>query len=60
MLLIKVRYLMFLTNINYIKGDYTGAKKWIDEAYTIANDEKNYTFETQEDFKKHNKEIEGL
>jgi hypothetical protein len=60
MLLIRIRYYMNLGQINYIKGDFAEAHKWIEEGAKIAGDEKNYTFETAEDFKKHAREIEGM
>lgn len=60
MLLIRVRYYMNLGQINYIKGDFPEAHKWMQEAATIAGDEKNYTYETAEDFKKHAKEIYAM
>ena len=59
MLLIKVRYYAALANIHYIKGSYKDAKHCIDEALKICTDESNYTYETQEDFKKHIKELQS-
>lgn len=60
MTLIRIRYYINLGQINYIKGNFPEAKKWIDEGYSLAGDEKNYTYETVEDFKKHAKELEGM
>ncbi|TNV71246.1 hypothetical protein FGO68_gene16973 [Halteria grandinella] len=60
MLLIRIRYYMNLGQINYIKGDYPEAYKWMQEGAKIAGDESNYTYETAEDFKKHNREIEAM
>jgi ATP/maltotriose-dependent transcriptional regulator MalT len=60
LLLIRVRYYINLGQINYIKGDYTEAQKWLNLGQEIAGDEKNYTYETVEDFKKHSKELSSI
>jgi tetratricopeptide (TPR) repeat protein len=52
MLLIQVRFYYQFSTIYYIKGDYKNAKTYIDKAYAICGDEKNYTYETLEAFKK--------
>lgn len=60
MLLIRVRYYINLAQINYIKGDYAEAAKWLDLGIEITANEANYTFETHEDFKKHNRELNSI
>lgn len=60
MLLIRIRYYMNLGQINYIKGNFPEAHKWMLEGASIAGDGKNYTYETAEDFKKHAREIEAM
>jgi hypothetical protein len=57
MLLIQARYLIALGNIEYIKGDYTRAQEAVEKAWIICNNAANYTYETQEEFKKHLKEL---
>jgi ATP/maltotriose-dependent transcriptional regulator MalT len=44
--LIKIRYLISLADIHYIKGDYKKAMQFGNEAVDLAEDRSNFTYET--------------
>lgn len=52
MLLIQARFFYQFSTIYYIKGDYAKAKIYVDKAHEICGNEKNYTYETLEAFRK--------
>ena len=60
MSLIKVRYKFTMANILYMKQRYEDSGNYAREALDICNDDKNISYETLNEMKKHKKEIENL
>ena len=60
MLLIKLRYYAHLGNIYYVMGQYKEALANVSNSLTISTDEKNYSYDTAEDFKKHINDLSSM
>lgn len=56
MLLIQVRYLLALTSMYFIKGNFAEAKQACQSALEICQDSTKHTYDTVEEFKKFEKE----
>jgi hypothetical protein len=59
-MVIRIRYLISLCNIYYIKGETEEANKYANEAADLAGDKMNFTYETSGEAEKLKKEADSI